>query len=108
VLDGTANPDGPGLLVRGREYEPVLLGELEARPAGGLQTAEGAVAAGGPRAVGGPGSDLDPFVVNALIRLARLAGAVGDALRDCPDPGVRRSAAVLAARAYPVRAAFDA
>ena len=77
MLDGTANPDGPGLLVRGREYQPLL------RQA------------------------LDPFVVDAVIRLARLAGSVADALRDCPDPAVRRSAAILAARAHPLRAAFD-
>jgi hypothetical protein len=79
VLDGSANPDGgPGLLVRGHEYEPLLR------------------------------SDFDPFVLDALIRMARLAGSVADALRDCPDPAVRRSAAVLAARAHPLRAAFDA
>jgi hypothetical protein len=51
--------------------------------------------------------EVDPFVVDALLRMARLAGAVADALRDCPDPAVRRSAAFLAARAYPLRAAFD-
>jgi hypothetical protein len=77
VLQGTANPDGRGLLLRGREYEPVLR------------------------------SDLDPFVVGVLVRLARLAGSVADALRECPDPAVRRSAAILAARAHPLRAAFD-
>ena len=83
VLNGTANPDGPGLLVPGREYEPLLRSDLEST------------------------SDVDRFVVGALIRLARLAGSVADALGDCPNPTVRRSAAVLAARAYPLRAAFD-
>jgi hypothetical protein len=51
--------------------------------------------------------DLDPRCVEAMVRLARLAGAVAEALRDCPDPRVRRSAAVLAARAHPIRVAFD-
>jgi hypothetical protein len=32
---------------------------------------------------------------------------VAETLRDCPDPLVRRSAAVLAARAHPIRVAFD-
>ncbi|MDQ6673627.1 MAG: hypothetical protein M3069_23275 [Chloroflexota bacterium] len=78
MLQGTANPDGPGLLERGREYQPLL------RQA------------------------LDPSIIEPMIRMACLAESVADALRDCPNPGVRRSAAVLAARAHPVRAAFDA
>jgi hypothetical protein len=77
VLHGSANADGPGLLERGREYQPLL------------------------------GEDLDPAILSAMVRLARLAGSVADALRECPDPGVRRSAAVLAARAHPIRVAFD-
>jgi hypothetical protein len=77
VLDGTANPDGPGLLVRGSEYQPLQAHEIDAD------------------------------VTGALIRLARLAGSLADALRECPDQAVRRSAAILAARAHPVRAAFD-
>jgi hypothetical protein len=77
VLHGTANPDGPGLLVRGQESQPLLR------------------------------ADLDSHTIDALMRLARLAGSVADALRDCPDPAVRRSAAILAARAHPLRAAFD-
>jgi len=77
LLDGTANPDGPGLLVRGHESQPLLR------------------------------TDLDPLVVAALVRMAQVAGAVADALRECPDPRVRRSAAILAARAHPLRAAFD-
>jgi hypothetical protein len=77
VWDATANPDGPGLLLRGCEYEPV------------------------------PGQELHPFVVGALVRLARLSGEVADALRDCPDPAVRRSAAILAARAHPLRVGLD-
>ena len=77
MLHGTANPEGPGLLERGREYQPLLR------------------------------QDLDPFVVGALIRMSRLAEAAADALRECPDPLVRRSAAVLAARAHPILAALD-
>ncbi len=46
----------------------------------------------------------DPLVVEALVRLARLADSVAEELRDCPDPDVRRSAAVLAARAHPILA----
>jgi hypothetical protein len=42
-----------------------------------------------------------------VLRLARLAGEVAEVLRDCPDPLVRRSVAVLAARAHPIRVAFD-
>jgi len=81
VLQGTANPEGPGLLVRGHEYAPLLRSDFDAERAA--------------------------LVVDALVRLARLAGATADALRECPDPAVRRSAAILAARAYPIRAAFD-
>ena len=51
--------------------------------------------------------EFEPLVMEALLRLARLAGTVADALRECPDAAVRRSAAVLAARAYPILAAFD-
>jgi len=46
----------------------------------------------------------DPLVVEALVRLARLSDSVAEDLRDCPDPAVRRSAAVLAARAHPILA----
>jgi hypothetical protein len=77
LLDGTANADGAGLLVRGQEYQPQLR------------------------------QDFDPLVVGLLLRMARLAATAADALRDCPDPEVRRSAAVLAARAHPLRAAFN-
>lgn len=77
ILDGTANPEGPGLLLRGREYQPAQRAEL------------------------------DPQVLTALVRLARLAETVADALRECPDVQARRSAAILAARAHPLRAAFD-
>ena len=52
-------------------------------------------------------AELDPFVVDALVRLARLTDAVAETLRDCRDARVRRSAAVLAARAHPLRAALD-
>jgi hypothetical protein len=73
----TANPDGPGLLERGREFQPT------------------------------PVDAFDPLTTSAVVRLARLSARVADALRDCPDPDVRRSAAVLAARAHPILAAFD-
>jgi hypothetical protein len=78
VLDGTANSEGPGLLVRGLEYQPQHR------------------------------ADFDSQVIEALLRLAQLANAVGEHLRDCPDPAVRRSAAVLSARAHPLLVAFDA
>jgi hypothetical protein len=45
--------------------------------------------------------------IQALVRLGRLAEDVADTLRDHPDPSVRRSAAVLAARAHPLLAAVD-
>jgi hypothetical protein len=51
--------------------------------------------------------DFEPRVIDGVLRLARLAGEVAEALRDCPDPLVRRSVAVLAARAHPIRVAFD-
>lgn len=53
-------------------------------------------------------AEFDVLVVDALVRLARLSDAVAETLGDCPEPAVRRSAAVLAARAHPIRAAFDA
>jgi hypothetical protein len=78
LLQATANPDGEGLLLRGQEYAPKLA------------------------------TDFDPLVLKSMLRLARLAEAVGDSLRDCPDATVRASAALLAARAHPIRAALDA
>ena len=78
IWSATANPDGPGLLERGLEYEP-----RDAKA-------------------------FEPVVVAGLVRLARLAETVGDTLREYPDADVRRSAAILAARAHPVLAAFDA
>ena len=73
----TANPDGPGLLERGREFEPTLLDQF------------------------------DPVVVGSLVRLATLSDSVAEMLRECPNASVRRSVAILAARAHPIRAAFD-
>jgi hypothetical protein len=78
ILDATADPDGRGLQLRGYEPKPVRRGELE------------------------------PIVVDGLLRLARLAEAESHSLRDHPDRAVRRSAAVLAARAHPLLAALDA
>ena len=43
-----------------------------------------------------------------LLRLARLAERVAESMRDHPDPAVRRSAAVLASRAHPLRTGLDA
>jgi hypothetical protein len=77
IWSATANSDGPGLLERGLEYQPR------------------------------DGTAFDPMVVEGLVRLARLAESIGEKLRDCPDADVRRSAAILAARAHPIRAALD-
>jgi hypothetical protein len=77
LLSATANPDGRGLLLRGREPRPALWAEFDAD------------------------------VVDGLLRLARLAASVADSLRDHPRATVRRSAAVLAARAHPLRAGLD-
>jgi hypothetical protein len=92
VVDGLPAADGP------RVVDPHPGSELTVS---GAPTAD-------THQRGGPTWDLDPFVVDALVRMARLAGSVADALQDCPDVRVRRSAAVLAARGYPLRAAFDA
>ena len=78
IWSGTANPDGRGLLERGHEFEPKAADAF------------------------------DPVVLDSVLRLARLAESVAELLRDCPDASARRSAAVLAARAHPVRAALDA
>ena len=78
LLDATADPEGRGLLLRGDEFQPVTR------------------------------ADLDPRLVEPLLRLARLAERVAATMRDHPDPAVRRSAAVLAARAHPLRAGLDA
>jgi hypothetical protein len=77
LWSATANPDGPGLLLRGAEFQPVSKDAF------------------------------DPGIVDAMLRLARLSAAAADALRDNPDPAVRRAAAALAARAHPVRAGLD-
>jgi hypothetical protein len=76
IWGATANPDAPGLLERGREFE-----------SSGVE-------------------QFDPLVVDAIVRLARLSHAVAEGLRDHPDAEVRRSAAVLAARGHPVLAAL--
>jgi hypothetical protein len=77
LWNATANPEGGGLLLRGQEYQPKHR------------------------------QDFDPLVLNAAFRLARLADSVAEQLRECPDAEVRRAAAILAARAHPLRAAFD-
>ncbi len=77
LWSSTANPDGRGVLLRGREFQPV-------------------------------GRDaFTPLVVHGVLRLARLADIAADAVRDSPDPRVRRAAAVLAGRAHPIRAGLD-
>jgi hypothetical protein len=78
LWSATANPDGRGWLERGREYTPT------------------------------PVEEFDPVVVRAIGRLARLADSVSETLREHPDVEVRRSAAILAARAHPILAALDA
>jgi hypothetical protein len=78
LWSATANPEGRGWIERGREYEPTRIDAF------------------------------DPLVVNAVGRLARLAESVSHSLREHPDAEVRRSAAVLAARAHPILAALDA
>jgi hypothetical protein len=77
ILDGTADPEGRGLLLRGLEFQPVTRKELE------------------------------PRLIEALLELARVAEAASQVLQQHPDPAVRRSAALVAARSHPVRAAFD-
>jgi hypothetical protein len=77
VWSGTANPDGPGLLERGREFQPTAREQL------------------------------DPLVLEAAVVVARVAQRACEYLRECPEATVRRSAALLAARAHPVLATFD-
>jgi hypothetical protein len=77
LWSATANPDGRGWLERGREYHATPLRAF------------------------------DPTVVDAIGRLARLADSVSQTLREHPDVEVRRSAAILAARAHPILAALD-
>jgi hypothetical protein len=77
LLDASADPDGRGLQLRGSEPHPVRR------------------------------SEFDPLVLDGLLRLARLADGLGHTLREHPDQEVRRSAAILAARAHPLLAAFD-
>jgi hypothetical protein len=74
----TANPDGRGWLERGREYTPTRIDAF------------------------------DPVIVDAIGRLAHLADSISETLRDHPDPHIRCSAAILAARAHPILAALDA
>ncbi len=78
LWSATANPEGRGWIERGHEYEP-------SRP-----------------------ESFDPAVVSAVARLARLADSISPSLREHPDAEIRRSAAVLAARAHPILAALDA
>ncbi|MBV9169327.1 MAG: hypothetical protein JOZ81_04505 [Chloroflexi bacterium] len=77
LFNATANSDGPGVLLRGAEFRPLVRDQL------------------------------DPVVLDSLLRLARLACRAAERLRDHPDPAVRRAAALLAARSHPLLAAFD-
>jgi hypothetical protein len=54
----------------------------------------------------GPEPDLGQLIP-LLLRLARLGDTVGSRLADHPDPRVRRSAAIVAARAYPLLLGLD-
>ncbi|MBV9322709.1 MAG: hypothetical protein JO352_02850 [Chloroflexi bacterium] len=47
-------------------------------------------------------------MLEAIGRLARLADSVSETLREHPEVEVRRSAAILAARAHPIVAVLDA
>ncbi len=76
ILDGSADADDRGLLLRGLELQPR------------------------------PRTSFEPLLLNGLLRLARLAEELGPSLRDHPDAEVRRSAALLAARAHPLRVAM--
>ena len=77
LWNATAAADGPGLLLRGLEGQPVRRDEL------------------------------DPLIASSLVRLTRLAAHVADRLRHHPDLHVRRTAALLAARGHPLLAALD-
>ena len=84
LLAATADPEGQGLLLRGLEYQPRSLADLSAE---------------------------DPTLAVALegsLRLARIATAAAEVVRDHPHPQVRRAAAVLSARAHPLLAAAEA
>jgi hypothetical protein len=52
-------------------------------------------------------ADFDQHLIDGLLRLARLADSVASYVRDHPDQQVRRSAAILAAQAHPLRAAWN-
>ena len=128
LLQGTANPDGPGLLLRGQEFSPVSRAMLAravhgdssegdhwtSQPAAHRSIADQRAAdsvrgglAASRDSVGKSERELEMLVLESLLRLGRVAVSAADLLREHPDAHVRRSAAVLAARAYPLRAAFD-
>jgi len=86
LLQATADADGRGLLLRGHEFAPLSAADL-AGPAGGERLAA--------------------RLVEPMRRLARLGDAVGTRLLDHPDAHVRRSAAIVAARAYPLLLGLD-
>lgn len=51
--------------------------------------------------------DFDPVVLDAVSRLARLSASLSEPLGNHPDAQVRRSAAILAARAHPLLLGLD-
>lgn len=70
------------MILRGRDHQPLTAAALAATDPALAIAAEG------------------------LVALARLSEAVSEGLRDHPDARVRRSAAVVAATAYPLLAAL--
>jgi hypothetical protein len=81
--DSVASADGGGLLVRGSIASPITRYELAAQ---------------------------DPsmaIAVDGLLRLAHLSESIEEALGDHPEPRVRRAAASLAARAYPLLSGLE-
>jgi hypothetical protein len=78
LLDGTASADGLGLMLRGQEERPRTLAGLAVDDSPVLVAADG------------------------LVRLAHLSEELMELLGDHPDAAVRRAAASLAARAYPL------
>ena len=104
------------MLLRGEEYQPItremnfdrsLRVTVGATPRSYTRGRRGVVGPARARARGrGRTGDqaFDGLVVNGLMRLARLADSLTEILLEAPDAEVRRSAAVLAARAHPILA----
>jgi hypothetical protein len=83
MLEASADPDARGLVLRGREHQPLLVHDMAP------DSAQGVAARG-------------------LLRLATLAEELIDGpLFEHPSPSVRRAVAVLAARAHPLRVGLE-